>query len=300
MRVLIAVNAHSRGGRDPLDPAIAVFESAGCSVQVERGRRSSDIGPIIERFASASDTVVLAGGDGTANAAAPALLNAGLPVGILPLGTANDLAATLGIPADLEAAAKIIMAGRTRRIDVGDVNGCPFFNVASLGLSVALTRNLSSRAKRRWGRLAYLLAGLKALPRLRPFEAEIIGASQTLRVRTIQIAVGNGRLYGGGAVVAEAAQVDDHCLDLYSLETDSLIRLALLYWAFRLGRQGEWPQVRTLRGRSFDIRTRRPQSIEADGKILARTPARFTVRPRALTVFAPVNSQKSGAERGSG
>lgn len=104
------------------------------------------------------DRVILGGGDGTLNPSAAGLRDSGLPLGILPLGTANDLARTLGVPEDPERAAAVIADGRTTRLDLGYVNGRPFFNVASLGLSVDITRRLTKVMKRRWGRLAYPIA----------------------------------------------------------------------------------------------------------------------------------------------
>ena len=82
------------------------------------------------------DLVVIVGGDGTVNAALRGLMETGLPLGILPLGTANDLARTLRIPADPSAAAAVIIGGQMRRIDVDQVNDQFFINVASMGLSV--------------------------------------------------------------------------------------------------------------------------------------------------------------------
>jgi diacylglycerol kinase (ATP) len=286
MRVLLAVNANSRRGREALDPALQAFERAGFRVRQETAPKSRGIPDLLRAHAAHADAIVLAGGDGTANAAAPALLEADLPVGLLPLGTANDLARTLAIPTDLAAAAQVIVAGRTRRIDVGDVNGRPFFNVAHLGLGATWKREVGHAVKKRWGRFGYAVAGLRALRGLRPFVAEIAGG-ETARVRTVQVSVGNGRHYGGIATIAEDARLDDGLLHLVSIETANPLRFLLMYRALLAGRHGARSGVRALAGTGFDIRTRRPKAIVADGKTLAETPARFTLRAGALRFFAP-------------
>jgi diacylglycerol kinase (ATP) len=233
------------------------------------------------------DCVVIAGGDGTLNAAAFGLLKSGLPLGIIPAGTANDLARTLGIPDDVGSALDIIARGEERRVDLGRVNDQLFFNVASIGLSVALAHALSRETKRRLGRLSYSLAALRVITRARPFSALIISEGEVARVKTFQVAVGNGRYYGGGNVVEKSAEIDDGRLDLYSLEMDNVWKLAWMARSFRAGEHGAFEEVRSVRGRNFEIHTRRPRKVNADGEILTTTPARFSVVPEAVRVFAP-------------
>ncbi|MBC7799126.1 MAG: lipid kinase, partial [Gemmatimonadaceae bacterium] len=206
---------------------------------------------------------------------------------ILPLGTANDLARTLNVPTDPEQAAAVIVAGHTARLDLGCVNGHPFFNVASIGLSVDITRRLTRVMKRRWGRLAYPLAAAAVILSARRFTAVLRQAGQEVPIKSMQIAVGNGRFYGGGMVVAEDARIDDGMLDLYSLEPRARWRLLLMAREFRAGAHEHLDEVRTLRCRSVDVRTRRRRHVSADGEIVTTTPARFTLLPGAVTVFVP-------------
>jgi YegS/Rv2252/BmrU family lipid kinase len=233
------------------------------------------------------DCVVIAGGDGTLNAAAPGLLQSGLPLGIVPAGTANDLARTLGIPDDPVSALDIIAQGEERRIDIGRVNDQLFFNVASIGLSVELAHAMSPATKRRFGRLSYSLAALRVMTRARPFSALIYSEGDVARVKTFQVAVGNGRYYGGGNAVEKSAEIDDGRLDLYSLEVNTVWKLAWMARSFRAGEHGAFEEVRAVRGRNFEIHTRRPRKVNADGEILTATPARFSLLPKAIRVFAP-------------
>ncbi|MEO1721603.1 MAG: lipid kinase [Pseudomonadota bacterium] len=288
-RVMLLVNRYARSGNASIAPAIEVFEKAGIDVFVETAASPGEMGTDIMRRGGDADAIMVGGGDGTLNAAAPGIVETGLPLAILPLGTANDLARTLRIPTDPADAARVVLAGHRRRIDLGYVNDHPFFNVASIGLSVELADALTPHLKRRWGKLSYVLAGLRVVTRARPFRAWIAADEHGTgrEVRSYQIAVGNGRHYGGGMVVEHEAEIDDETLDLYSLEMKGVLRLALLAGAFQSGRQGLWHEVRTAKGQGFLIQTRKPRSINADGEIVGKTPARFRVSPGAITVFAP-------------
>jgi YegS/Rv2252/BmrU family lipid kinase len=288
-RALMLVNPHARRGGQALEPVVARLERAGLTVTREAFSGPGEVSPDIIRRAQEADLVILCGGDGTLNAAAPALIRTGLPLGILPMGTANDLARTLGIPDDLLAAADIIAGGATRSIDLGEVNGHPFFNVASMGLSSDLARSLDKGMKRRFGKLGYALAAFRVLARARSFRAMIITKNGVTRVKTLQIAVGNGRHYGGGNVVEETAAIDDGHLDLYSLELGSVWTLALMARDFRSGAHGAWREVRTERCTEFEVRTRKPIPINTDGELVTETPARFRLLRNAVTVFAPGN-----------
>ena len=286
--MLLIVNVHSRRGAGAAETVPGVLKSAGVRTVVRNSERASDLPGLIRAASGEVQSVIIGGGDGTLNAALPGLLETNLPLGIIPLGTANDLARTLGIPADIAAAARIIAEGQLQRVDIGEVNGHPFFNVASIGFGVDLTRALTRDSKRRFGNLGYAIAALRALSRLRPFRAEITHGPTVHVSRTVHVAVGNGRHYGGGMTVAENARIDDGRLRIYSLEADLLWRLLRLLPALRSGRHDVWEEIRTLDAEEVEIRTpRRPRSVNADGEIVTRTPAHFRVRSAAISIFVP-------------
>ncbi len=286
-RALFIVNPESRSGGRPLGAVVDRLHDGGIAL-VERACASrSEVSPCVVAHAGVVDCVILGGGDGTINAAGRGLLQTGLPFGVLPLGTANDFARSIGVPLDVEAAADIIGDGHVHRIDVGEVNGHPFFNVASVGLAADLARGLTPGAKRRFGRLSYALSALRLLLQARPFHATLLIGYDRTMVRTMQITVGNGRYYGGGNVVAPDARIDSGHLNLYSLEFAQVWRMALMLRSFKSGGHGSVRDVRTARGDSFEVITRRPRSVNADGELVTKTPARFIQRARALGVYAP-------------
>jgi diacylglycerol kinase (ATP) len=286
-KFLLLSNPHSRRGASIVAPAVEGLNAAGIDVTPLQTKKASDISDAIIEQAEGAHGVIIAGGDGTMNAAADALVKTSLPLGVLPSGTANDLARTLGIPEDPRKAAAIIASGHTRRIDLGSANGHYFFNVATIGLAADLAGKLTKQSKKRFGRLSYAIAAFKVLKEARPFTAEIVNKGEITRVKTLQIGIGNGRFYGGGMAVESSALINDGHLDLYSLEMDEVWKLALLLRKFRLGQHGLWEEVRTQRCTEFEVNTRRPQPVNLDGELKTQTPAHFEIHPKAVTVFAP-------------
>lgn len=293
--VLLVVNPKSRRGRGIGAEAMHALQALGCTVISAGTTRGAGPAALVRRHAGSIDAVALVGGDGTLSAAAPALLETGLPLLVIPAGTGNDLARTIGIPNDPNEAAGLLRHGRLRRIDLGMVNDIPYFNVASIGFGVDLARALTHDSKRRWGVLGYAIAAIRALSRLRPFTVWILHGGQTHVSRTVHVAVGNGRHYGGGMTVAEDARIDDGRLDIFSLEVSSVWGLLKLLPSLRSGRHHAWVEVRSLAGESVEMRTRRRRSINTDGEITTSTPAAFRVLPGAIPVYAPIEANAGRA-----
>jgi len=294
-RALLLVNPKARRGGEAIDAVVGRLHKGKLDVTVEPFSVLPEIARDIVRLRASADMIVLCGGDGTVASGAMAVMESGLPLGIIPMGTANDLARTLGIPMELPEAADVILGGQTRKIDLGSVNGHAFFNVASIGLSADLAQGLQPAMKKRFGRLGYAVAAGKVLMKARPFTATIKEKGEITRVKTFQIAVGNGRHYGGGNVVNEDAEIDDGHLDLYSLEMKTVWKLAGMFRSFRAGTHGAWKEVRTARCTEFEVETRLPMPVNTDGEIVTSTPARFIVHPGAISVFAPgAQSRSSG------
>ena len=286
-RALLLVNRRARRGGYSLDGATAVLRQGGVELLEVPMPPRDQLTAAIREHAPTVDLVIVGGGDGTINASAKGILETGLPLGILPLGTANDLARTLALPLDPAAAASVIVAGRLRDIDVGEANDVPFFNVASIGFSAELARRLTGESKRRWGKLGYAIVAARLLRRMQPFHAHLRHDDCDEEVQTLQVAVGSGRFYGGGLAVAEGAAPDDGRLDVYSLETSHWLQLLALLPGLKRGTHVRSRKVRAFRTTELSLHTRRPRDIDADGELMTRTPARFRVRPAAVKVFAP-------------
>ncbi|GAA0578213.1 lipid kinase [Caenispirillum bisanense] len=298
-RALLIVNENSSRGRGDLQPLLDILRDSGdIDTAVHTSRSRDHVAEIVAEYGHDVDMVIMGGGDGTMNAAVDCLHARGLPLGVLPLGTANDLARTLGIPADPEAACRTIAQGRLHRIDLGRVNGKLFFNAASVGVAARLSHRLDRDLKARWGVLSYPLRVRELIGDSEAFDAEIRGDDGAItRVRSIQIAVGNGRCYGGGMRVAEDSAIDDGRLDLYSLEPQSLWRLVLALPSLRAGRHEQLEGSLSLQGRRFTVTTAEPMDVATDGEVTTCTPAVFEVLPAALPVLVPAEGEGEGVTR---
>jgi diacylglycerol kinase (ATP) len=283
---LVLINRGSREGDADLRPALDRLREAGLEVVEVASDDHRRLQQAVTEHRDEVDRVVVGGGDGTLNALAEALIETRLPLGILPLGTANDLARTLELPSDLAAAATVIAAGRTRQIDLGCINGKHFFNVASLGLSTQVARELTRETKRRWGVLGYPLALWRAVRKRRSFRADVRCDQERRRLHSIQIWIGNGRHFGGGMTVATNATIDDGMLDLVSLAPRSFWQLILSAPRLLSGQHHD-QRLRHWRGTEIEIRTRRPMPVNTDGEVTTQTPAQVRVVPRAISVYVP-------------
>ncbi len=287
-RVLLVVNPASSRASRGTDAALAVLERA--NLEINRHPSPDGAGALaalIRTHADEVDCVVLGGGDGTLNCALPALLETGLPLGVLPLGTANDFAASLGLPSAIEEAAAVIVGGELRAVDVGVVNERPYLNVASIGLVTEINRAITPERKQRYGAFAYAITAFESWQRMRSFRVELQDADGTIRsLRTRQVSVANGPCQGGRVVFPDNT-LSDGLLDLYSLRADTIWRALKGLAALRLGTAHASPHVTIGRGPRFGLTTRRSMAIFADGEEIAHTPARFEVRPCGLNVYVP-------------
>lgn len=286
-RGIAIFNSRSGSAEEGLESAFEVFRSGQLEIATFTPEDPSEIGGIIGKEAPQADFIVLGGGDGTFSSSARALLDAGKPLGVLPLGTANDFARSLGIPQDLEQAAAIIVEGYRRDVDVGVVDGRPFLNVATIGFSVEVARHHEGERKRRLGVFNYPLSWYDAYRSHRPFRATITLDGVTRRCRCSQLAVGSGRHYGAGLTIAEDARIDDGLLRVYYVEPQGALGWLRLLPALRFGRLRARPEAALFTAKSVEVSTSRPKSINIDGEIAGGTPADFHIAPQALSVFAP-------------
>jgi YegS/Rv2252/BmrU family lipid kinase len=283
---LIVVNPNASRATDALPQIEAWF--ANCArATIVITRKKKDLKRILMAEGRTADRIVIGGGDGTLSKALPALLELQKPVAVLPLGTANDFARTLGLPADPLEAARIALEGREHRIDIGLANGTPYLNVASVGLASQVVEAQSKKLKRRWKVLAYAIGLMRAARSLQPFVVDLdIDKGPRWSAAVYQVGIANGRHHGGGLTVAEDAAVDDGKLHIYVVYPGTFWQLFACLTHLRFGLMK--PNVLDRHTATHVmLRTRRPRPVDADGRHATDTPAEFTLTRQALTVIVP-------------
>lgn len=286
-RVLLLMNPKSRKAATQIEFVKEWLQKNNFQVLNSVEDLKNNCNQVIEKYQQEAEIVIVGGGDGSVNEALPGLLKTKLPLAVIPLGTANNLARTLEIPTDVEKALEVLKQGHRKKIDVGFANEIPFLNVVGLGLSTAINKMVSKQLKKILGVFAFMISGVQVIRRMRPFHVNITCDGKTSRAKTWQITVCNGRHYGSGLVIHEDASLTDNQLDCLSTEVEKWWHGIALIPAFWRGRYDHTQDLNLVSGKSLKIETKRALSVDIDGDIKTKTPVSFRISPLALEVFAP-------------
>ena len=227
------------------------------------------------------ELIVVAGGDGTLNCAVNALEDQldRVRFGLIPMGTGNDLARTLGIPSDPQEAARSVVSGSLRTLDVGLAEGGSmrrlFVNACIGGFPIRVNEEIDEDTKRRFGAAAFWLGGAKAAADLERTTVTMNGA---VIEDCLAVGVGNGRTAGGGIEVWPEAVPDDGLLEATALPASGHVAAAKLALKVRSGDHLEIDEVRRDRAARVEIASDPPIEINVDGELLGlKTPATFSI-----------------------
>jgi len=232
--------------------------------------------------------IIAAGGDGTLtevlNGIAPQL--DAVELAVVPLGTGNDLARSLGIPEDeIDAAVQLAVDGDAVAIDVGRFDGrerLHFLNAVSGGFGGDVSARLDSDAKQQWGPLAYWMTAISQLPNLAACDLHLELDDEVVEVEAYGVLAANGRCVGGGFTVAPKAAVDDGVLDIAVIAVQPTTRLIAAGFDALLQRHELSKHILTRRCRSLKITSKPPMAFSVDGDRVGRTDAAVELLPRAL------------------
>jgi YegS/Rv2252/BmrU family lipid kinase len=236
--------------------------------------------------AEAGETVVAIGGDGLVRILAGELMNTGSALGIIPSGRGNDFARVLGIPDTPSEAARLVLEGEERLVDVADVNGLPYVGIASVGIDSDANR-IANETKTVKGNLVYFYAGMWALVQWKPATFEVVVDGERHSVTGYGVAVANSKAYGGGIMLVPHAELDDGRLDvMLTREHGKLHWLMGGVKAFKGGHVDD-PNLKWLSGSEIEISADRPFTVYADGDPIGDLPVTVRVSKQALRVIAP-------------
>lgn len=285
MRVEVIVNPTAGGPAiREAEALMEILHGQGILVRLRGTRfRGHAQGLAAEAASQNVDRLVVAGGDGTINEVINGLAGATTPLAIIPAGTANVLAQELAWPRRIDRIAEAVLAGKTRRVSLGSVNGRRFALMASIGLDAEVVARINPKLKRRFGKLAYAATTLGRLLVRRPqlFEIEIDGRTE----RVAAAIAAKARHYGGAFVIAPQASLDRPVFQLVLARDPG--RLAHLRYAMALGAGGlqraSGIEIREVTKVTFVGPVGMP--VQADGDGVAVMPATIEVLPDALTLI---------------
>lgn len=296
LNAAILINPTSGKGRSAKNAPVAVehLRSRGMQVAVlEGGSAEGSLQLARQAVADGVDALIACGGDGTVHCALQAVAGTDVTLGIIPVGTGDDIARCLDLPLnDVQAAADVIADGRVRNVDYGLIDTADGVHRAFLAvMSAGFDSEVTERANNlRWptGSSRYLVATVAELGVYKPVEFQITVDGQSTVAEGMMLAVGNGSSYGGGMYVCPRALPDDGQLDLTFLtRTNTLTFLRTFPKVFK-GTHIDHPSVRTMRGATVHVEAP-GQTAYADGERVGALPVDVRVVPRGLKVFARVS-----------
>ncbi len=288
-RVALVVNTKSRRGQATYREAKKLLEQHGIDVAAAFPVRDPSRMPgIVAECVDAGYTlVVVGGGDGSISAVTDSFANKPVVFGLLPLGTANSFARTLGLPLDLAGAIDVIANGKIVDVDLGCIDGHTFANAAAIGLQPMIARTVPHRLKKIAGRIGYLAVAAAVVTRLKPFVCTITLEDGRIErfPEALEVRIANGG-YKGGTLIAREASVESGDLVVHVVKGRTAARLAKVWAQVYIGIAPSLDTIAVMRGTKFRIETDPVHYVSIDGEAVAQTPIDVSVVKQALRIMA--------------
>ena len=284
----LIVNAKSRKGRHLFREACRLLREAG--VELSRTDAVRDpkrfAGSVKAAVEAGTPMVIVGGGDGSISSSVDHVVGTDTIFAILPLGTANSFARTLGIPLDLPGAVDVIANGRTRTIDLGMIDGDYFANCATIGIAPQIAETVPHGLKAWLGRPGYLLWAAWQLVRFKSFLLTVGEGDAAETIEAVEVRIANGP-YHGGVDLVDDARLDSGRI-VVQIVTGATRRNLVWSWTLSvLGHPARAQTTRDFTGEAIHIATKPQLAISIDGELLARTPVTARIARRAIRVAAP-------------
>lgn len=233
------------------------------------------------------DLVIAAGGDGTVYEVINGMAEKeNLPkLAILPMGTSNDFARSIGIPKDIKKALEIIKKDNTKFIDVGKMNKKYFINIAGGGTLTELTYEVPSKLKTVLGHMAYYIKGIEKITQFKPFDVQIETNGKSVTEEIMMFLVANSNTVGGFDKLAPMAKIDDGLLDVILLKKCNLADLARVMTLLAKGQHLKDPKIVHFQTKEMIIRTENNVQMNLDGELGGSMPSHFKILPKHIEMI---------------
>ena len=287
-QAILVVNAMSRRGADVFDEVRAKIEMAGVelldAIAVEQ---PDEMDKTVIAAVARAPMVIIGGGDGSLSSTIDHFVGKDTVFAILPLGTANSFAKTMGMATDVDSAVEVIANGRRRRIDLGVIDGDYFVNAAALGLSPLIADTVPHGLKRWLGMAGYLIWAARSAFHFRPFRLRItMDDGSLVKAWATEARIANGTHHGGVELV-ESQSVDSGEIVIQAVTGKSLFGLAWSWLTTLFKLRARTQTTTEWRGQNLRLEARPRQKISIDGEIAAKTPVTVCIAKGAMEVAAP-------------
>lgn len=296
LKLLAVVNPVSgRGQAKAVWPALEnELVRLGIEHSVEWTQHPGHAIAVAEQAANRGFTRVLSvGGDGTLREVIQGSLGTSVEIGLVPAGSGNDFGRTLGIPRDPRRALDVALETNVEQIDVGEIDGSAYVNVAGCGIDAEIASLAATKLRFLGGRLSYLSSALVQLAVHKPRRYKLTIDGETIMVHAYLVAAANGRYYGGGMMIAPNADPSDGLLDICVVRSMSKAAFAANLPRVYVGKHLEHPLVHVWRGRSVTVETDFPVRCQADGEIVASSPVRFQISQHQVPIVCPIELRET-------
>ena len=283
----MVVNAQSRKGQALFEQARGQCDTLPFPVDCHAVEDPAKLDEVVKRaLAQRPDLMILGGGDGTISGLVDHLVGTQTALAVLPLGTANSFARTLGIPVDVAGAFAVIAGGVRRRIDLGMIDDDYFANGAAIGIAPRIAQSVPHALKKYLGRAGYLSWAAWEFLLFRPFTLIVGEGADAKRLAVVEVRISNGP-YHGGTEVNEQAEVDNGMIVVQAVTGHARSRLLKNWAASVLRLDARHETVEHFAGTELRIATEPPMAISIDGELLARTPVTARVAAGVIEVLVP-------------
>jgi YegS/Rv2252/BmrU family lipid kinase len=286
-QAILVINAKSRQGSEAFKVARDKLTAAGIElIDAKAIKNPKLMGKAIKAAVKQAPMVIVGGGDGSLSSNVEHFMGSKSVLAVLPLGTANSFARTMGIPLDLDGAIAVIATGETRCIDVGCIAGNHFLNAAALGLAPLVAGSVPRGFKRLLGRLGYLLWAGWSAANFNAFRLTVDVGRKRKTVWATEARIANGSFHGGMELI-ESADVESGVIVVQAVTGRSVIGLGWSYLASALKIRARHATTREFRAPKLTISTRPRMRVSVDGELGPETPFEVSALPNAVTVAAP-------------